>query len=160
MSVMADASIEMKMKQTVPEKVLSLVKEDIGEITVSDLNYCADVGGNWRLDDIIAALEVLNPYIEAGSISYWSDEGDARVEFCDGVWREEWEERYYHSELPNSELSETNRVKEILTIIAKDLMASYRTATLIDLLLNKCKLTDKEIELYDFSWIKSWPHVK
>ena len=152
MSVMAAGQVNMKMKKPVPEKIVELTKKEI-HLTYHNLDYVAEFDGNWRLDDVIDAVELLNPYVKSGSISYWSDEGEANAEFCEDRWYEEWQEHYYPSELPNWEISSNSRVGEILNIIANDLMACSDSEPAVELLLNKCKLTDNEIKLYNLSWL-------
>ena len=154
MSVLAGGSVEMTMKSEAPEEIIKQVEEEFGDIIRHDLQYTIEFEGNWWMEDVIDNLEPLNPYIESGHISYWSDEGDAVAEFNYGMWREEWEEKYYASDLPNPEVSNTSRVSEILNTIANDLMAYSDSSEAIRILFDECKLTDKEIKYYNLSWLK------
>ena len=168
MSVMAAGLVQLEVKESVPENILNNVKKNINlkvcdslksvkkyiNLKVYDSEYEADFNGNWRLDDVTDALKPLNPYIKAGHISYWSDEGDGCADFVDGEWCEEWEEKYYPSELPTYEISETPRVAEILNVIADSLMKLSDSTEATRILFDDCKLTDDEIQLYNLEWLK------
>lgn len=155
MSVFASGSAVMKMKKHPPEKIIELVKEEFGEFTRNGLDYIVEFEGNWMFDSVMSALEVLNPYVDSGTVAYWCDEGDeASAEFRDGAWREEWQEKYFPSDLPNNDISSTPRVAEILNTIAGDMMDCSDSSEAIRVLLHKCRLTDSEIEYYGLNWLK------
>ncbi len=153
MSIMAAGLVQFEAKEPVPENILNSVKKNIN-LKVYDSEYEAEFNGNWRLDDVTDVLKPLNPYIKTGHISYWSDEGDGcAADFVDGEWCEEWEEKYYPSELPTYEVSETPRVAEILNLIANDLMTLSDSSEAIRVLFDVCKLTDSEIQIYNLGWL-------
>lgn len=154
MSVMAAGTVNMKMKQAVPGEIIDLMHKKYIHVSFRNLDYVVEFDGNWHLDAVIDEIEPLNPYIESGSITYWSDEGEAIAEFHDGMWCEEWQEHYYPSELPNAEVSLTERVAKILNIVATDLMECSDSEAAVQLLFRKCKLTSDEIKLYGLSWLK------
>lgn len=154
MSVLASGCITMKMKKRVPGRIIHIVEEDFGSFDHNGLEYNIDFDGNWRLDSVIDSLEPLELYIESGSINYWSDEGDARAAFVNGWWAEEYEQKFYMSDLPDSDISSTKHVAQILNIIANQLMEGSDSSEAVRVLLHGCKLTEKEIHLYGLDWLK------
>ena len=156
MSVMASGRVDIKTKQPIPEEIIELTRKKYLPVTQNNHGYYADFDGNWRLDEVISALEPLNPYVKEGTIDYWSDEGEAYAKFDPefGIWDEEWQEHFYYSELPTSEISSNERVAEILDVITSDLIDGSDASAAVELLFNKCKLTDNEIRYYGLEWLK------
>ena len=135
--VTAGGSARIKTEKRIPEEILELTKNKYG-IKIEqcdDENICYfEFDGNWRLDTVIDATEFINPYITEGQISYWSDEGEAYAVFTDGGWSEEWEEKFYFSDLPDERISSTERVKEIIHCLMTN---------------SECNFTKRELKLYE-----------
>ena len=155
MSVIAGGAITMKMRKKVPDKIIKLISEEF-HLNTDNLDYEIEFDGNIWLSDIIDELEILNPYIEIGKITYWSDEGNANA-FFDAeteMWIEEWQETYYPSDLPDCLVCSTSRMKEIISTIVDNIMDCSDSELARKILLEECKLTDKEISIFGLSWLK------
>lgn len=135
--VTAGGSVTIKTKKVIPDEILKLTKEKYGvkfEQTKDENKCYLEFDGNWRLDTVIDTTEFIEPYITEGQITYWSDEGDAYAVFKDGVWSEEWEEKFYFCDLPDERISSTERVKEIIHCLMTN---------------SECNFTERELKLYE-----------
>ena len=153
MSVYASGSIEVILKAPVPTEELSEAR-GVAYVYTKGKKLNINFDGNWYFDDVIDLIKPLNKYIKSGSISYQSYENDenARATFVNGDWKEEWEQTYYESDLPNIDISSTKRVSEILNAIADD----YAYCTGISEtkeMFEKFGLTEEEFKLYGLDWL-------
>ena len=154
MSVLASGTVEMDLKGHLPKELVDAANETFRTISINGTMCYIEFDGNWWLEDVIDTIEPFNPYVKSGHISYWSDEGDGFAVFKNGKWEEEWEQSYYESELPTSDLSATPRVAKILNTVAESLMSGSDSEQAIRVLFRDCKLTDEEIELYNLKWLR------
>ena len=153
MSAYANGSIEVILKTPVPTEELEEARGS-GDVYTDGKNLEIDFDGNWYFDSIIDLMKPLNKYIKSGTITYWCEEdnGNARAIFVNGGWKEEWEQTYYESDLPNIDISSTKRVSEILNAIADD----YAYCTGISEtkeMFEKFGLTEEEFKLYGLDWL-------
>ena len=154
MSVWASGSIYMTAKETIPEELITGLKECGLSVGRTKHDYIFEFDGNWYLEDLIDTISVFNPYLKSGTIHYHDDDGHAQAIFTGDGWKEEWEQYYYESDLPNHSISSTERVKNILNTIAEELMDGSDSGEAVRILLGECKLTDEEVRLYGLDWLK------
>lgn len=150
MSAYASGSIEAILKTPIPDKKLEEVQGSV-DVHTDGKNLEIDFDGNWYFDSIIDLMKPLNKYIKSGTITYWceEDDGNARATFVNGGWEEEWEQTYYMSDLPDCDISSTERVAKILNSIASE----YSNIGDAKAMFERIGLTKNEFTVYGLDWL-------
>lgn len=149
MSAYANGSIEVILKTPVPTEELEEAR-DSGYVYTDGKNLNIEFDGSWYFDSVIDLMKPLNKHIESGTITYHDEEdGNARANFVNGNWKAEWEQTYYMSDLPDSDVSSTERVAKILNSIANE----YSNIGDAKAMFERVGLTENEFTVYGLDWL-------
>ena len=107
-----------------------------------------DFDGNYYADDVFDMMDRMTEYTKDGWVDCESDsEGTCKCywNYCGSGYIRDYANEYYESDLPTDEVFKTERVKEIVSTLARYL--KEETVWFNDIVKNELKLTDKEINV-------------